>query len=465
MMVLLFKYKCFEKGRMIFSGYLIAVLCLLTSSLNAQDQLDFKTVERETYRFYLQKEWDSLIVAGNRAISQGFDYFFLRQRLGIAYYEKENFRKASHQFNEALTFNAQDPATLTYQFYSYKFSNRLLEARYLRSEYANLLENSVQEKTPGIVDRIYFESGYTFSNNFPEDRDELIRRGSPYSERDLNGDRFYAQLGAGFNLTPKLGLYMGYSNLIISKLKQIQYPTGIIPPNPEIISKYNEEYKLNQHSLYINANLLVGKGYIITPAFHLLTIESSIINPGINDEGIPVINNKDTSFINYAASLSLSKNVSLFNFNLFGTFSNLNDDEQYQVGGEVTFFPRGNLDIYTTSNLTLVRDLGELWPVFDQLVGLKISSGFWMEGYFTLGPFINFVEKNAFVIHNSGDETNFRAGGNLIFPLSGKVELSVRYIFLNLESQTVWYQENLERKTETNIYQNHTILGGLKWNF
>jgi len=458
------QYIWFRKIK-IWLGILIVIFDFGMRRLNAQEILDFKTVDRDSYRYFMQKEWDSLIDLGNSSISQGIDYFYLRQRMGIAYYENENYRKATVHLKKASGFNKQDPTTFTYLFYSYKFSNRLLEARHLKNEYAHLLENSVKEKTPGFVDRIFFEGGYTFSNNFPEDLDKLIRRGSTYTERDLNGDRFYAQLGAGFNFTPRLGFYLGYSNLVISKLKQIQYPAGVIPPNPEIINKYNEEYKLNQHSLYANANVLFGSGYIITPAFHLLTIESSIISPEINDEGMPVINIKDTSFINYAASLSLSKNISLFNFNLFGTLSNLNDDNQYQLGGEVTFFPKGNLDLYTTTTLSIVRDLGENRPVFDQLIGLKVFPKIWLEGYFTVGSFVNFVEKNAFVIHNSGDRTNFRAGGNIIFPLVEKVELSIRYIFLNLESQSIWYQENLERKTETNNYQNHTILGGIKWNF
>ena len=63
-------------------------------SAKSQDVLDFNTVNTKTYDYYFQGNWDSLIDIGEKALKSDIDYFYLRIRLGIAYYAKTNYRKA-----------------------------------------------------------------------------------------------------------------------------------------------------------------------------------------------------------------------------------------------------------------------------------------------------------------------------------------------------------------------------------
>ena len=64
----------------------------------AQDTLSAASVEQKTYQLYLDKNWNELITYGNKAIEKGYDYFYLQLRVGIAYYEKKNYRIAEIYF-------------------------------------------------------------------------------------------------------------------------------------------------------------------------------------------------------------------------------------------------------------------------------------------------------------------------------------------------------------------------------
>ena len=163
------------------------------------------------------------------------------------------------------------------------------------------------------------------------------------------------------------------------------------------------------------------------------------------------------------ASLSISKNISLFNVGLHASFSNLNNKEQYQLGGSITWLPKGNLDYYTTSAFTSAWEGDDNRIVFDQLIGAKIFSRLWLEGFITFGEMKNYNEKNAFIVHNSGDKIKFRAGANVIVPLTDKIEISFRYQYLKEESYLFRYVGEDSYKIINSDYQNNTLIGGIKW--
>ena len=90
---------------------ILAIGCslILFSGSFAQDAADFKTINEKTYRLYTQEKWDSLILLDKQDVVLEVDYFYLRMRLGIAWYSTKNYRKASTHFEKALAFNQGDP--------------------------------------------------------------------------------------------------------------------------------------------------------------------------------------------------------------------------------------------------------------------------------------------------------------------------------------------------------------------
>ena len=54
-------------------------------------EIDFKQVDSTTYALYLNKDWKPLIKISKKAIQNNIDYYFLRMRLAIAYYEQKKY--------------------------------------------------------------------------------------------------------------------------------------------------------------------------------------------------------------------------------------------------------------------------------------------------------------------------------------------------------------------------------------
>ncbi|MCD4788398.1 MAG: hypothetical protein K8R37_00240, partial [Bacteroidales bacterium] len=240
---------------------------------------------------------------------------------------------------------------------------------------------------------------------------------------------------------------------------------------------YNQNYKLYQNQVYINANIALGKGFTLIPAFHWINVRYNTIYANYKMEEyfaqsydtIPslkpvyTIEQRDTVFNNFITYLGLYKNISVFNLGLFGSYANLNNKNQYQLGMSFTWFPKGNLDFYTTSTLVSAWEEQKNRFVFEQLAGVKILPKIWTEGFITIGEKINYNKENAFVVHNSGDKIKFGAGANLIITLSHKIELSLSYRFFNEECSFIRYNGENSYKTISSDYQNNTITGGLKW--
>ncbi len=478
-------------------------IIMLASTVKAQEPvLDFKYVDRETYRHFLNNNWDSLIYIGNKALKCDIDYFFLRYRLGMAYYNKENYLKASQHLEKSLGFNSKDEPAMEFLYYTYLFTNRTQEANALTTKFPVRLNEKLKTSKIKLFEYIYFEPGMTFSNNIKKNEKETFsaQKGKGNGNRqdevlfglqDLNDDKYFVNIGAKLNLSRKISAFIGYGFLATSKLKQIQTSdlvvTGdtLIPWNggyfvgnvyDTITQFYSDKYKVNQNDAYASAQFIAGKGFVVTPAFHYLNVHFKTIfsNAEVTDfyfqqiDTLPVkrtvyeVIEKDTTLNNFVASISVAKNISLFNLSLNGTWSNLNNKEQYQAGGMVVFYPKGNLDLYTTTSVVSTWQDNINRFVFEQQVGLKALRNLWVEGFVTLGEMQNYNEKNALIIHNTGDIIKFRTGVDFILILSKNIDLSFRYRYTSEEGILMKYYSQSYEETNLN-YQNNTITGGIKW--
>jgi hypothetical protein len=294
----------------------------------------------------------------------------------------------------------------------------------------------------------------------------------------LNDDKYFINAGAKLNLSRKISAYLGYSFLTTSKLKQIQTFNFVVSGDTyDTITKfYSNNYKLYQKEAYANAQINAWKGFIVTPALHYLNVHFNTIFANTNAydtllpqiDTIPVklteytVSENDTSFNNFVTSLSVSKHLSLFNLNLNGTWSNLNNKKQYQACGMVVFYPYGNLNLYTTTSFVSTWQDNINRFIFEQQVGVKILKKLWIEGFFTLGEMVNYNEKNGLVVYNSGDKINFRTGADFIIILSENIELSFRYRYTAEEGKLVRYSNHSYSETSLD-YQNNTFIGGIKW--
>ncbi|MDX2443854.1 MAG: tetratricopeptide repeat protein, partial [Bacteroidales bacterium] len=103
---------------------ILYVFILISYSLSGQEKQQVVNYEKKTFELYNQKNWPELIKWGKKAIENGSDYFYMRMRLGIAFYERQNYHRALIHFRKAAEFNPNNPYLLEYLYYANILINR-----------------------------------------------------------------------------------------------------------------------------------------------------------------------------------------------------------------------------------------------------------------------------------------------------------------------------------------------------
>jgi len=203
---------------LIISGFVLWATCLY-----AEGRPDFLEVDTTMYGYYSRKQWNELIEAGNTYLKYGYDYYYLRMRMGIAHYELKNFIKAADHFTRALEFNEGDPDALTYLYYSYLQLNRRDAADRVLGLLPEAQVKKLRSARPDFLDMIYLEtgplitSGKSANSNMNLDGIDNI-----YGEIDhLIRNSYYNGIGLVTRLTPFMRLQLSYMDLFQGRTAQV----------------------------------------------------------------------------------------------------------------------------------------------------------------------------------------------------------------------------------------------------
>ncbi|MEI6750282.1 MAG: tetratricopeptide repeat protein [Bacteroidales bacterium] len=460
-----------------------------------------------TYDLYTHQQWKKLTVAGKEALSNGFDYYYLRVRLGIACYHLQNYRQSITHFRKALQFNSSDSFALEYLYYDLIETGQKEEAILLASQNPSAL-SAIAGSGKNPFEFFFAEGGYTpdaISGHRPQ---ELMGNDSIYGEEDTYAGESYFHAGTSLHILPSLSCYLGYSNLGIDKEKHFSGSTVVnhLDSINKTIYSLNYfysfpgklfdtliPYNVKQNEFYITTSWIPRPGYSITPAFHYIngitqtyTSEYQLL-PRADTSYLLASDNKwyfinDTvsrykigqqvnKYSNYVISLAASKEWRNFSFGINVTYASLTTyGKQKQLGLNATWFPFGNLNLYATTSLTGFFYKKDKRLIFDQLVGGRIAPKLWLEGLFTLGNLSLYNEKNAFIAYNLADRIKLRTGANLIITLGRHIDLSLMYRFYTKEYDYLYYRKPPVGSppgsipiTNTIKYNNQSIIGGIKW--
>jgi tetratricopeptide (TPR) repeat protein len=272
--------------------------------------------------------------------------------------------------------------------------------------------------------------------------------------------------------------------------------------NRQIINSIDSTWRfvnnLKQIDYYLKANLHIAKGLDFVPFFHLLSVRTTIFkvsNKPLNfyskdtitlhtqiphppmmtpfDTVIYQYQNNltpidrydfheiDTSYSNFSFGLSVNKNWGKISTSLFAAFSNLNNKKQNQTGVSLTWYPKGNLNLYFSSTLTAFSENKIRSTVFNQLAGFKTYKNIWLESFVTLGKLNDFTEDNGFIVNNSPGTITFRFGLSPTIILK-HIDISIHYQFQTEEEKYTTRISNSDI-VQNYKYVNHLIIGGIKW--
>jgi hypothetical protein len=494
---------------------LILLVVLSRTVLYASEKdsdLDFKKVDILTYRFFMEKKWDSVIIVGKQALRQDIDFYYLRTRMGIACFEKQAYYPAVTHLKKARNFNSEDPVIANYLYYALRYTDQGEEASLLKAKMLPESRKLIEDKQ-GFLDLVHVESGYILSSDkTPGNLATLMESDSIYGEQDLYGNSFYANIGLKMRLSHRLGLSLAYNFLNFNKTKYVQYGRGeenlvkvadsswgqmYIYEYPWKVYDTSFKYQVKQNEFHVGVSYAPGSGFRIMPAFHFIHVAYTTTNVSYRFDTVQLpwyrtnvpdslytfpfsqliysFEQRDTSFNNYVAALKITKDAGLFSIGLSGSFSNLNGKKQKQIGLSLTYFPLGSINFYGTTSLTgFFQGKKDQRLLLSQVLGAKFTPWLWGEGNFYYGDYTNANIFNGSIVYNNSDVIKYKAGASLFFVIGKHLQFSLIYQFASKESKQYYYIKETDpdtkevdevQKSKYNQYNTNSIIGGITWKF
>lgn len=443
----------------------ISIWFVLLTIAPGQAVVNFTSLDKQTYELYLEKRWKDLISLGKNGLDSGIDYFYLRMRIGIAYYELGNYRRAIPHFRKALVFNSKDQYANEYLYYSYLFSGRNADAINFSKKFTVKLQNKLGTgKVTGLKS---FSVYNTYSLNTNQEKlDDFNIPADTSTDGWQNAMRSYNLIQLNFEhvVSPGLRLSHGYGYLIKHRYHFFRQD-GISGLYPE------ETYK--QIQIYVSGDLLVSHGFTAGLTLHYINLRPLVY---YETGGARAWQSGSTSvytnpYDNFAGYFSLNKDLGNFTVGLGLGVANLNDNIQFQKDLLLSVFPLGNLNFYLSSKATHHSDFLNLdnpvnkW-IFEQKIGIKVFKPVWIELYGSFGEKSDFIDYKGTVIYNEFNPLTSNMGFNLII----SHEKAGTQLYLNWRNQTIrssfnFYSNNTINTINDNDFNTQSITGGVKWNF
>lgn len=440
---------------------LSAILIFLSLKAFSQEVISFRYADSITYKLYEQKNWDELINTGKLAISDEHDYYYMRMRLGIAYYERHNYAQSAKHFSRALEFNADDQTALEYLFYSYYLSARYFQAWTVisgmnSSDRERIIKESRIKKNSVTIESYYLNAAtediispleQNFTNN---------EGGSQVVTKSFINNAIYLSHLTGKNSS----YYHSYTNLI--KHNHLHYYDGNL-------SRDLGDQKVVQNQYYGRFNFFTRSGLIFSPSFHILTSAYPLV--AFSYTGMyPTPITYDGRSNGYAGGFGITKTGGYISFSGEAVYSKLNKIEQLQGTLSLIFYPAGNRNIYLGGDFSALYNPGsdspEIRPVTGFIAGFAISSRVWFEFSGTSGNMKNFSESNGLVIYNGIDYPTAKYSGKIIVPFyKSGITLFAGVGIGSYSSEFLPFDGYNDYDPNKLNYKNYSVTGGLSWNF
>ncbi len=318
----------------------------------SQDTLNFKTVDATTYQAYLKKDWARVIQIGNEALKQGIDYYYLRMRLGIAYFEKTNYRKSIVHFEEAINTNKSEVIAVEYLFYAYKNIGADIQAMKTLDKSNTKFANLLLAKQSFFQNIYGFYSARIYNTESPEDdmesiyQDERTNNAKPiYAEQFIPESYLNFQLGTSVRLSSSWRLNGSYQYFNVKSNQQIIDPA----------SSTIEQSKVSQSQWNINNTIRLSNRLQADIFFSYLSQKTDYIS--INTSQVPADYSRDRQgkSSNLLLGIGLTRRQTYFDLLASASFLTTINQPVLQANLGINIFPFGNRTLFSETGMMLLQ--------------------------------------------------------------------------------------------------------------
>lgn len=376
---------------------LVLIFWLLSGGVSIA-QHDFAYYDKETYALYQQKKWSELLPLAKEALRAGYDYAYLRMRLGIAYYELRKYQLAVPQFYKAHAFNRNDPLNQEYLYYSLLFSGRTAEARHFAGKFD---QEKAQPTSPALLNLFSFA---TFKNS---DQRTLVRNMRSYA------------IGVQHGLGRSMVLKHTYGNLrqnFVEKVTTEINPGNGNGPGREITKEV--PYYLDQQEYQFEGFFQFSRGWQLGAGYQYLW-RSDPENP-FHERAYRF------HFIKSFPHLKLSTGLG---------YSNFSSTEQKQIGLSLVLYPLANTDLYYQAAGIVKEEKQTRYQWWSHRIGVNMAPNTWLEGIAEFGEMADFQDWINGFSYNISDPIRSRFGANLQYWIQAKHLIFLQYQLENKRLQ------------------------------
>ncbi len=413
---------------------LLLVLVLLSFAVKSQT-LSVAEVDRKTYELYLKQDWKQLKKLGNQAIKSGIDFYYLRARIALAYYNTKQYRIAAKHFEKLLEFNRQDEFATEYLYWSYLLGGQTEDAYKLFWK----MPLDLKQKN-GLTNRnlrnwgIYYTYAYV-PNSEALYFSDLDGQANIKGEQELN---LYLSVPAvSFSWASEYGLrsfsYSFYSFSNISRTQENNQPV-------EEKTLYEKQHQFNYVYLKsLNPDFDFVQNYALIPVFYT-QYSQVIVNRGRWSGATTVSYTR--LMLNAVGTWGIKYKRPYFDILADVSLQFLNTEPSVQMQFSPTVYPFGNLNLYFTPTIVLKQGTGGFENLTAAKAGLNLFGSIWLEGGIWHGNISNFNYNLSAFVFNSQENIKNRYFLNFYF-VSKKFTVNLSYSFYDKDRFIIY--ENPDR--------------------
>ncbi|MCY1635976.1 tetratricopeptide repeat protein [Marinifilum sp. D737] len=448
-----------------YASILIGII-LLSSHVQAQNSLSVGQVNRETYALYQKQQWKQLVLLAKKAIAHDIDFYYLRLRMGIAYYELKNYRKSAVLFKKLHEQNPDDNSLKEYLYFSYLLGGRNMDAVRIQKKLPGSIIEKYRIRKLKFISGVYAETKYEFLDDYAIDSD-LVQ------QQTVRNELYHYSFGVNHKLGNRLALYHAYSWVDV---KNTVVSEGI---------SFDEEVIQNQY--YLKSHFQLAYGTRLALAAHWVQTEVSgyshteqlpnavVQGPWVKGNGPGEFNNSvqdiktytygvtQNGFIGY---LGIDQDLSKWKMHAGLLYSDIDNLHRWQQELTIYYYPKGNVKLYLWAGIcNQMEEKGKGdWlnrNYWDCGAGFQFAKNSWVQVGYNVGDMYKQVENEGYSVFNGVNPVKNRIKVSCCqYLFKGKVSLFLLY--QNQEEKNIYIENNNTNSQYINV---QSITGGIKWNF
>lgn len=393
--------------------YLLIILLAFCNIAARAQGISYQQADSTSLVYYKAANWPEVISYGNKSIAAGVDYPALRLRMAYANFMTSNYSGALSQYAKVLKEDSHNQMARYYSYLCSKYLNNPQGASYNAGYVDTVTLNKEQVTQFGLV-----SAGLEHSVKIPQ---STLRGTGNYTRAFLSN-----RLGWKLTLEQSLALYKQSINTPTAATSSLSFPfnTG------------SATFTDSQFEYYGKLGFGLSGDLTILGAYHYLNTSFGT-----------------STFQNHVGLLGLKYALSNVTLQADANIAHISNSNIQQYNGQLTFYPMGNLNLYTISRISAQGgDLNQ--TIFSQTLGFKVAKPLWLEANGTFGTMDNYLDADALYVYNAIDVTKLKAGATVFLQLGQHAVIYINYAF---EQKQDYYL--------TKNYNQNSITGGFTWKF